>query len=196
MTPEAITAPLPLATLRKVPVLQGLLDQSCCPLAEIVQLLHFEPGEFILRQGNSSQSLWLLLEGTCEVIKHPTGQPQEEPVVLATLEPFSSFGEMSFFQRVPHSASVRAKSAVRLGCISRADFDTLVARHPEVAYQLAVNVVESLAERLRRMDDWVTRLLGEEEEEPTPAAAVPGQRNGQRGADWSRFRNSLQEWNL
>ena len=46
------------------------------------------------------------------------------------------------------------------------------------AFKLAYNVVQQLAERLRRMDEWVAELANN----PSAAANVP---------EWSRFRNKL-----
>ena len=48
--------------------------------------------------------------------------------------------------------------------IERSKFDELVEDGAMVAYKLALNSVEVLADRLRRMDEWVTDLLGDEPE--------------------------------
>ena len=120
----------------------------------------------IIRQGEKSRHLWVVAEGKCEVAKHveiPVGadgkQVSAETVVLAVLEPFSQFGEMSFFHPAPHSADVRAASDVKLFCISYGDYKDLIDEGVWAAYKLAHNAVDSLAQRLRRMDDWIAELL-------------------------------------
>ena len=76
-----------------------------------------------------SQNLWILLEGTCEVFRQENGgEPGSLPLVLATLEPYAAFGEMSFFQTAPHSASVRGETRVKLLCLTKSQSDELLER--------------------------------------------------------------------
>ncbi len=145
--------------LKQIPIFRGFTEAEFKQLQDIARTLTFSPGELVLEQGKSSQELWILLEGKCEVFK-PLGSGQDRaPVVLATLEQYSNFGEMSFFHSAPHSASVRAQTHVRLMAIPRTRFDDLARREAAVAYKLAINTIESLAERMRRMDDWVADLV-------------------------------------
>jgi CRP-like cAMP-binding protein len=88
------------------------------------------------------------------------GQTRE--VVLATLEPYENFGEISFFHPVPRAADVRAVTAVELISIERTDFEPLVAARSTAAQKLAQNTIGILAERLRRMDSWVSELVAQD----------------------------------
>lgn len=174
-----------LETLRRCALFSGLDDAECRQLAGALRQYHCEPGEVILRQGETEQVLWLLTEGTCEVVRHvDAARPDEEPVVLATLSAGETLGEMSFFQPAPHSASVRAQTSVTLLKLSRHEFDDRVNHGCRAAYKLAVNMVGTLAQRLRMMDQWVGELLAEDDSPP-------------RQAEWSGFRDKLfKEWNL
>ncbi len=175
-------AELPLETLRKVPLFENLNDEELRHVTEAAALATYSPGELVLCQGKRSQNLWIVLEGVCEVIKQPDGETGE--LVLATLEAFDNFGEMSFFNSAPHSAGVRAKTHIKLLRISREAYDELIQNGRWAAYKLAYNSVESLAIRLRRMDEWVARL--------TRDAA-----QSSRVQEWSSFRDKLfTEWNL
>lgn len=177
--------PVPLEALRRCSLFVGLDDAECRQIAGILREFQAEPGELILRQGETEQELWLLTSGACDVIRQADARrPDDEPVVLATLEPGETLGEMSFFQPAPHSASVRAKTAVTLLRISRRDFDDRVNHGCRASYKLAVNMVGTLAQRLRQMDQWVGELLQEEDAPP-------------KQAEWSGFRDKLfKEWNL
>ena len=97
--------------LANIPLLHNLNETERRQMADIASLRHFAPGEVVVRQGEDSQTLWVVLEGKCEVVKHLEHGPHNS-LVLAILEPFSHFGEMSFFSPAPHSASVRAQTAV------------------------------------------------------------------------------------
>lgn len=169
---------------KKIPIFRGFSAAEWERLLDVAEVSDFGPGEVILSQGQRSQRLWVLLEGSCEVFHTLAGQTSSEPTTLATLEPFANFGEMSFFHPAPHSASVRAKTAVRLLVLERAQYDALCKEHSSAACKLAMNTVESLAERLRRMDDWVDELVHR------------GQAN-QRIPEWNRLRATLFDgWKL
>ncbi|HUY93370.1 MAG TPA: cyclic nucleotide-binding domain-containing protein, partial [Pirellulales bacterium] len=113
--------------VRKIPMFRGLSEAEARHLAQIVGVADYAPAQTVIEQGAQSQRLWVLLEGKCEVWHTQNGQtPAADPVMLATLEPYSNFGEMSFFHPAPHSASVRAQSQVKLLYIERASYDRLL----------------------------------------------------------------------
>ncbi len=184
MKVDIAAAPLPSEILRRIRIFAHLNEAECRQLTDVSAIVYYEPGETIVRQGQTSQYLWIVLDGTCEVVKQLRPDVASEELVLAVLEPYNNFGEMSFFHVAPHSANVRAKTAVRLLRVERCDFDELIEEGSWAAYKLAFNAVESLAERLRKMDDWVARLVAESDD-------------GQRVAEWTRFRDKLfSEWSL
>jgi CRP-like cAMP-binding protein len=152
----------------------------------VARLEEFPTGAEVLRQGAACQNLWVMLDGECEVVKQLPDGPGTHEVVLATLKPLENFGEMSFFQAAPHSAAVRARGPVKLLRLKRKDYDKLLEHGNGAAYKLAYNTVHSLAERLRRMDDWVATLLAESAK---GKKKPPG--------EWSHFRDQLlKAWNL
>lgn len=177
---------IPLKTLQQIPAFHNLNESECHQLVEIAQEKTFFPGERVLEQGKSSQYLWILFEGQCEVIKESV---HDGDVVLDKLEPYSLFGEMSFFSPAPHSATVVAKTAVRLLSIARADYDDLIRDHCWAAYKLAYNVIESVSARLRHMDDWVGQLVTQHD--------APEQHTNGHPTEWGQFRQKMFEtWNL
>ncbi len=169
--------------LTNIPLLANFNETERRQMADIAIVKHFAPGEIIVRQGEDSQVLWVVIEGKCEVVKY-WDHSATESVVLAVLEPYSHFGEMSFFSPAPHSASVRRQTAVTALGIDRRDYDDLIRQGIWAGYKLAYNSVRALADRLRKMDEWVAEL----------AAHNP---TGERVAEWSTFRDKLfNGWNL
>jgi CRP-like cAMP-binding protein len=178
------------ATLQRIPLLVGMNDGERRQLAEIASIVRYEAGHVVIHEGRTSQNLWVLLDGSCEVVRHG-GKGPAAAIRLAVLEPYTNFGEMSFFHPAPHSADVRALTPVTLWRIERAEYDELVSEGASAANRLCCNALESVAARLRRMDEWVSELIGEtqklSEKPATPA----------RAAEWSRFREQLLSgWNL
>ena len=174
-------------TLRRVPLFQKLNESEVHQIADVLRLRTFAPGEYVIRQGDQSRDLWIVLEGECEVVRRLKPNEQDnhqESLTLARLVPLAHFGEMSFFHPAPHSADVRAVSPLQLLQITHADYADMIQEGINAAFKLAYNVVTQLAERLRRMDEWVAELANN----PAAAANVP---------EWSRFRNKVFDgWSL
>ncbi|MDA7979626.1 MAG: cyclic nucleotide-binding domain-containing protein [Pirellulales bacterium] len=167
--------------LAEIPVFRYLEADERRQLCDASSIQQFTSGEVIIRQGRKSQNLWVLLRGECEVIRHGSESNGDE-VVLATLTPYSTFGEMSFFHAAPHSAGVRAKGNVDILRLQREAYDQLIDSGATSAYKLALAAVETMADRLRKMDEWVAALVGDTSREKR---------------EWSNFRSSLfGEWNL
>lgn len=76
----------------------------------------FDEGQDIVREGDVGTSLFLIQEGTVEVLKRGADGTD---VRVATLGPGQQFGEVAVFQRVRRTATVRATSRVRLIQIRR-----------------------------------------------------------------------------
>ncbi len=59
----------------------------------------------MIRQGDQARDLWIVLEGQCEVVRRLNLDGEHasdgESLVLAALQPFQHFGEMSFFHPRP-----------------------------------------------------------------------------------------------
>jgi CRP/FNR family transcriptional regulator, cyclic AMP receptor protein len=176
---------LPIEALKPIPLFQGFTESEFLRLQALAEQSTFRPGELVVEQDRLSQNLWILLEGTCEVFRQETGgEPSALPLVLATLEPYAAFGEMSFFQTAPHSASVRAQTRVRLLCLTKSQFDELLERDSAVACKLAINTIHILAQRMRRMDQWVAELM-----QTKPAS--------QNVREWARLHEQLfNTWQL
>lgn len=192
---------IPLDRFSRVPLFQGFNDTEIRQVAEIAQVKEFSPGEVVIRQGQRSQDLWVLLEGQCEVIKLTgDGKPHGDAVILAVLEPNSHFGEMSFFHSAPHSASVLAKTPVKLARIIRGDYEELIQEGCRAAYKLAYNTVQCLAERLRKMDEWVAELLNKGTSNGRSPASYNTDGNESdttHPQEWADFREKmLTSWNF
>ncbi len=175
------------AEIKKIPLFQGFNDTDYSQIADVADVVLFEPKKLVLEQGAVSREIWVLLAGTCEVSRRidPDNRDSKR-VMLASLEPLSHFGDMSFFSPSPHSADVTAVTAVSLLRITHSDYKELIAEGVQVAYKLAYNVTEALVRRLRRMDDWFAEL-----------AASSNAHEETLNPEWQAFRAKLfDRWNL
>jgi CRP/FNR family transcriptional regulator, cyclic AMP receptor protein len=76
-------------------------------MSAILESLHshevqrFDAGQFVIRQGETTEILYFLIEGAVEVLK-------DDVRVATAAQPGLVFGEMAVLLSVPHTASVRA----------------------------------------------------------------------------------------
>ena len=111
----------------------------------------FSKGDYILKQGESTQALRVIVQGKCEVYKSGSC---DDHLTLATIGAGSVFGEMSFFHPAPHSASVVAMENSDILCLSKESYDLLLEKSPQAAYKIAFGMAHVMADRLRAMDEW------------------------------------------
>jgi CRP-like cAMP-binding protein len=102
-------------------------------------------GAVLLEEGIMSGKLFILLEGRVEVRRGET-------LVAAVDEPGSIFGEMSALLGVPHTASVRAATAVTVYVFD--DADAYLRSDPAVS----LTVARMLAKRLNTVTTYLVDI--------------------------------------
>jgi len=100
-------------------------------------------GEAIIREGETSDGLYVLLEGAVDVVKRKGGRE----VVVGHLREGDLFGEMSCLRKAPASASIVVRRAGTLLRLPRKDFDELVVTYPQIL-ELVSTLSEERAENL------------------------------------------------
>lgn len=142
--------------LTKLQIFEGLQDSAAQQVCDALTMKDYEPNETILNEGDQVQALWIILNGQCVVSRSCRPGSEQE---LATLRQGDVFGEMSFMRTAPHSASIRTQSAVQVAAYRKSDYTDLFLSNPTAACQISSNIASVLAERLRRMDNWVCDLV-------------------------------------
>ena len=102
--------------------------------------LQLAPGEFLFREGEKADRMYVLLEGEIDIF---VGD-----FVLETAGAGSLLGEMALIDDTPRTANAVAKKASRLAQIDRRRFHFLVQQTPH----FATHVMKTLADRLRHMN--------------------------------------------
>jgi CRP-like cAMP-binding protein len=97
----------------------------------------FAEGQFVVREGDSGDELFVILEGEARVERSGT--------VLTMFRAGDFFGEISVFDGRPRSADVVAASPLRILAISRDLVRAALEREPRAAWAM----LEVLAGRLR-----------------------------------------------
>lgn len=97
-------------------------------LAEILAALpraSFSEREILCREGDASGCMWVLLQGSVQVIKRDYhGQPHPLAVVRAP----GVLGHMGLVKGNPRSATCTAKTGLRVAVVDRARFEALMVQ--------------------------------------------------------------------
>lgn len=136
-----------LSLLKSTPLFGHLADSE---LIEVLQIVHervYGPGEAIVTQGEPGLGLYLLLRGEAEVRQH--GDPPGQRV--ARLGPGEVFGDVSFVDNSPRSATVVACQRVEAIGLYRTELLDLMERQPQLASKILFALARQLAARLRAM---------------------------------------------
>ena len=84
---------------------------------------HYEPGDYIIRQGESPSNFYVIEQGEVEVCRPTPEHPDGE--IIAVLNAGSFFGEQALIDNRPRSASVRARTTVEVIVMGRNVFTSI-----------------------------------------------------------------------
>ena len=109
--------------------------------------LKVDTGEFLVRQGEASTSMFLIIDGAVDVLSDTRGRG-EHVVCHETLGPGALFGESSMLRTAPSPASYVARERTVLLELDRVAWADLALARNEVGNVLRLAVLRSLTRQL------------------------------------------------
>ena len=138
--------------LRQAPLFAGLEEQAADILEKSMTPLTLRRGDVLFNEGDEGNQLYVVTEGK---IKLGRSSADGRENLLALLGPGQMFGELSFFDPGPRSATATAVTDVELSVLGHDVLGPLVEDHTGVALAF----LHQLAERLRRTNEVVGDLV-------------------------------------
>jgi len=129
--------------LRGVDFLRDLRDEELRMLLPEVTVLKFGAGEVIVREGDQGDSLYLIRDGTIEVVAMAGDGKQ---VHIRDLMRPAFFGEIALMTGEARNATIRARTDAELLEIGRDGFTELFKAHPETAAQIGQVIALRMSE--------------------------------------------------
>jgi len=119
--------------LENVPLFEALPCEDREKIAEEATILDFGAGEFIVRQDAPGDSLYIILNGACEVQLERKGRETKK---VATIDKGDFFGEMSLLTGEARSATVKALEYATVIRVDKTLFSTFLASNPDICEKL------------------------------------------------------------
>jgi hypothetical protein len=144
---DMMTLPDKIFQLRKVEILKDLSISELAAIAAIAEEQSFPNGEIVIREGDMSQVLYLVIEGETSVIRNLDTDREME---LARIKSNDYFGEMALLEDGrPRSASIRTEKDSRFLILHKQELLDIINEYP----QIALNFCRVLTRRLRILDE-------------------------------------------
>jgi CRP/FNR family transcriptional regulator len=136
--------------LGRLPVFSTLVQSDLERIAQLTVPRHFEAGQVVFREGDSSDTCYIVREGHARAIReHRDGRT----ITLARFGPGDIFGELAMFEDETRSATVEAIEPTDAIAVLGPDMRRLLGEHPEISMRLVI----ALGRRLRETNERLSR---------------------------------------
>lgn len=132
--------------LKKTYLFRDFYDTELSDLVAVAQTVTVQPGDRLIEAGKKNEALWILIKGGLVV---RDALPGGLEVDLFRLKGGELFGEMSYVDHLPASATVMAETSSTILKISFAAFDGFLSKSPQTHVKVLEQLLKIFSERLR-----------------------------------------------
>jgi CRP/FNR family transcriptional regulator, cyclic AMP receptor protein len=136
--------------LGNVPVFEAMGPQDLRRVAEVAVPRRFAAGQVIFREGDSSDTCYVVRSGHARAVR---GNTDGRTIALAHFGPGDIFGELAMFDEERRSATVEALDDLEAIAIAGSDMRRLLREHADIAVKLVI----ALGRRLRDANERLAR---------------------------------------
>ena len=142
--------------LKEVSLFRDVPEDGLRTIEGLFEQRRYRPGEVIYREGERGGALYVIKKGGVRVYR--TGKSMAE-VELARLKEGDIFGEMSFLDESPHTATIAALEETEVLMLPKSRFEELVDHNPRIAYLIIRNMLLVIESIIRSMDAEYVSLM-------------------------------------
>jgi len=132
-----------------IPLFAGLRPGQARIVVLMGEMKRFAPGEYIVRQGERGNEMYVVIQGTTQVLAGSGAQRK----ALATLQRGDVFGEMAVVRHIERSADVIAADQVEVLAVDEHFLRRIQRRYPRIASKVFLNLTRIVSDRLQRMTE-------------------------------------------
>jgi CRP/FNR family cyclic AMP-dependent transcriptional regulator len=134
--------------LRHSKLAAELSEEECRVLSNLVTLRDLQDGEILVKEGESDNHLYTIINGTIGVVRN-AGGPEATRLVSIGAGDFAD--ELGFMDGTVHYASLVASGATRVLGIERERLESLLATHPHIVYKVMRAIVRAVHQIQRQL---------------------------------------------
>lgn len=142
--------------LREIPFFADLTDAEVAVLAPYLKVQSFKTGDTIFKESENGESIYIIKKGEVKACKIA---PDGELFTLTLMKDGDIFGEMSFLDGRPRSATIVAISDIETYVMEKNDFEKLVDGNPRVIYKIMKNIVFTIHSIVRGMNSRYIEMI-------------------------------------
>jgi CRP-like cAMP-binding protein len=128
------------------------VEEAAC-VAGYMGLITYPAGGVVLREGDATNTSYMLLILSGEVTVETADPVLATGVPISVLGPGNVIGEMGLIDGSPRSATCVAATALQAAGLTRKALQRLVDEHPKVGAKLMIGLCKRLADRLRALNE-------------------------------------------
>ena len=136
--------------LKNIPLFAALSDADIRTLSGISRERTFSPGEAIVREGDRTTEIYVVLGGRARAYSPDAAG---NPIVFNTFSVGDYFGEMSFIDGEPRSATVEAVWPTRTLAIRREALEAVIRANPDASLRMMRRLSGKLRKATRQIED-------------------------------------------
>ena len=130
-----------MSRLRGLDLFGFMTDAELYEAARIVSERWVDEGTFLARQGEQGRNLFVLVDGSVEVLKQVEGK---EDRLLHVAGPGEALGELTLLADLPRSASLRAATDAVVLVLRDDAFHEWLRRHPDLSRRMMKRLAEKI----------------------------------------------------
>lgn len=126
-----------------------LTHDELSAISKIVKKKEYKIGETVFKENEDGTSMYVIRKGEVKACK---AAPDGELMTLTMMKDGDIFGEMSFLDGRPRSATIVSVSHTEVYSIEKNDFEKLIDAYPRMVYKILKNIVFTVHTIVRGMN--------------------------------------------
>jgi CRP-like cAMP-binding protein len=155
-----------ISCLEETELFKNLSTEQIRKVLDICRTVTFSENEIIMKEGDVGDRMYIIREGTVEVIKKliMDGMDDEDSVgknkVFTRLDAGQHpvFGEVALLEELQRTATVRTITHCTFYEITKNDFVNLAEKNFELGYRILLNLSRIVSSRLRKANEDTIKL--------------------------------------
>ena len=130
--------------LKEVEIFSDLYPGELAAISSVTKEVDYTENETVIRQGDSGDTVFLVVEGSVEVVKEKEDGTKR---VLDRIDTGDAFGEMALLEGSGRSATIRTLKPCRFLTLHKQEFNETVMEYPGIALKICA----VLSRRIRHL---------------------------------------------